>query len=630
MNRETASKACERGIAGLILAILVFSALATGAVRTMEFLIVQGMAVGVLVLWLARIWIEEKPRFFWPPICWVVLAFTAYATVQYATADIEYVARQEWLRVLIYAGLFFATLNNLHRPDTITFIVRVMVFLAMGVAAYAVYQYMTGDNRVWHFINPYEHRGSGTFINPNHLAGFLELILPVGLAYVLVGRGGRPVLTIVMSYSLLVIAAGIAVSFSRGGWISTTLALTAFFGVLLFQRRHRWPALAVLTAVILLATAFFTQSLFSKHRVAKIFSGKKVNTELRAQLWDPALEMWKESPWLGVGPAHFDYRFRQYRPATVQGRPDRVHNDYVNTLTDWGVVGFGLVSFAWVLAGLGVVRCWRSLRGSGEFSADGSDRLAFVLGASCGLLAILVHSVTDYNMHIPANAMLVVVWLALLTSQLRYTSNRSWVGSPTLVRGVAAVAILVCIGCLVWQGQVAARQYVWLQRAAKAEPKSDERLEAMERAFAVDPMNPDNAYKIGEAYRSMSWLGLEDHVSQAETALEWFDRTMTLNPYDPYAPMRRGMCLDWLGRSEESESYYNLADELDPRGHFIAAHIGWHYLRIRDLPAAQAWFERSKRLQWKDNDMSDQYLQLIRDQMLEAATNPFALPLISD
>jgi O-antigen ligase len=626
MNREVASEWCERGIAGLVLAMLVFAALATGAVRTLEFLIVQGLAVGVLLLWLVRLWLAGRPRLFWPPISWAVLGFTVYAVGRYATADIERVARQEFLRVLVYAGVFFAVLNNLQRPETLKRSVRVLVFLAMGISAYAVYQYLTKDNRVWHFINPYESRGSGTFINPNHLAGFLELLIPVGLAHIVMGRNRKPVLTILMGYALLVMGAGLAVSFSRGGWIATALALVVLFGVLVFQRRFRWPAVAALTILLLLGGWFFSQNLMSKYRLARVFSGGELNTESRTELLRPALEMWRENVWFGVGPAHYDYRFRQYRPAVVQGRPDRVHNDYVNTLADWGVVGTVLVLAAWGLAGAGVVRTWRGLAGGDNGSVAGSDRLAFVLGASCALLAILVHSLTDYNMHIPANALLVVVWLAWLSSQLRYTSNRAWITSPFLVRGVTSLTLLAGLGYLLWQGQVGAREYRWLERARGADRNSPEYLEALQEAFRVDPMNFDTAYDLGEAHRLRSWRGEVDYQAEAELALEWFGRSLRLNPHDPYAALRYGMCLDWLGRSGEAEAYYNRADALDPRGAYTAAHLGWHFVHVRNLPAAQAWFERSKRLQWNDNEMSDRYLDLVRGQLLEAATNRLALP----
>ena len=102
MNRDAASKWCERGIAGLVLCILVFSVLALGAVQPEEFLIVQGLTVGVLLLWLARLWLEPKPRLLWPPICWVVLAFTLYAVARYLTADIEFKAHGELAAAQIY------------------------------------------------------------------------------------------------------------------------------------------------------------------------------------------------------------------------------------------------------------------------------------------------------------------------------------------------------------------------------------------------------------------------------------------------------------------------------------------------------------------------------------------------
>ena len=81
MNRKIADQWCERGILFLTLAILVFGPLATGAVRMLEFLVIQGLTVGVLVLWIARLWLQRRWEFLWPPICWAVLAFTLSALV---------------------------------------------------------------------------------------------------------------------------------------------------------------------------------------------------------------------------------------------------------------------------------------------------------------------------------------------------------------------------------------------------------------------------------------------------------------------------------------------------------------------------------------------------------------------
>ena len=87
------------GILGLVLAILVFGPLAMGAVDAPAFLVVQGLTIGVMILWAVRIWAGPKPQLLWPPICWVVLAFAIYAVARYLTADIEYVARLEMIQV---------------------------------------------------------------------------------------------------------------------------------------------------------------------------------------------------------------------------------------------------------------------------------------------------------------------------------------------------------------------------------------------------------------------------------------------------------------------------------------------------------------------------------------------------
>ena len=132
MNREALDKLCERGILGLVLAILVFGPLAMGAVDTPAFLVIQTLTLGVMLLWTLRIWASPRAQLLWPPVCWVVLAFTIYAIARYLTADIEYVARQEMIQVLMYAFLFFAIVNNLYRQEVAQIIGFTLIFLAMA------------------------------------------------------------------------------------------------------------------------------------------------------------------------------------------------------------------------------------------------------------------------------------------------------------------------------------------------------------------------------------------------------------------------------------------------------------------------------------------------------------------
>ena len=246
IDRKRVDGWCERTILGLVLAILVFAPLAMGAVDAWAFLVVQGLTIGVMVLWAARLWCSRKPQLLWPPICWVVLAFMIYAVVRYLTADIEYVARLEMIQVVMYGFLFYAIVNNLYRQEFSQVITYTLVFLAAGISTYAAYQYLRHTNRVWSYTSPYVGRSSGTYFSPNDFAGFLEMILPLAVAYILAGRI-KPVTRILLGYATLGPAIGLALTFSRGGWTACAVALLALLvlGLIIWAvtRRKKDPVI---------------------------------------------------------------------------------------------------------------------------------------------------------------------------------------------------------------------------------------------------------------------------------------------------------------------------------------------------------------------------------------------------
>jgi O-antigen ligase len=633
MNREALDKFCERGILAFVLAILIFGPLAMGAVDTPEFLVVQGLTLGVMLLWVLRIWASPKPQLLWPPICWVALAFVIYAVARYLTADIEYVARQELIQVLMYAFLFFVVVNNLYRQEMAQIIGFTLIFLAMAISAWAVYQFFTHSHRVWYFTSPYAGRASGTYISPNNLAGFLEMLLPLATAYVLAGRM-KAVTRVFLGYAALVMAAGLTVTFSRGGWTAAAIGLLAVLGVLLRHRSHRIPALLLLVALIG-GGAWFTKIYLAKTlayitRMEGTVSTGQVELDFRRDMWTAAEQMWLGHFWWGVGPAHYDYRFREYRSEHIQNRPDRVHNDYLNLLADWGAAGgvivlAGMAAFA---AGLWETRkhVQRAERDLGRRGGT-SNRFAFFLGASAGLLALAVHSVVDFNLHVPANAILGVTLLALLTSNVRFATERYWLSARLPVRMLATVVLAGGVAYLGWQGWRRGNEYVWLARAQSPALTLLERAALLEKAFAAEPENFETAYSIGEAYYMQSSVGeLGNYRSQAETAIRWYARAMKLNPFDGYNYLGTGMCLDWLDRHAEAGPFYRRAESLDPNGYYTVAYIGWHYVQVGDYPAAREWLERSLRLEWNENVIGHSYLDLVEQKLAENASGKGLLP----
>src|SRR5664279_3023653 len=299
MNRETWDRWCERGILGLVLAILVFGPLAIGATRALPFLILQGLTLGVLLLWGARFWLSSRPQLLWPPVCWAVVAFVVYAIVRYFNADIEYVARQELIRILVYACLFFAILNNLHRQESTQIISCTLIFLAMAIAGLAVFQFLTRSHWVWGFEVSHEFGASGTYLSRNHLGGFLEMLLPLGLAYTLTSRF-KALGKVFLGYASLVILAGIAVTISRGTYASTAVALALFFGVMLFHRTYRLPALVLLVVVVAAGAYYLPKSFPIQARIRPVLEGQgRIEEDSRVLLWQAAIRIWKENPWWG-------------------------------------------------------------------------------------------------------------------------------------------------------------------------------------------------------------------------------------------------------------------------------------------------------------------------------------------
>jgi O-antigen ligase len=617
MDRETWDGWLERGILGLVLCILVFGPLAYGAVRIQEFLILQALTLGVVCLWILRLWISPRAILFCPPICWTVLAFVGYAIFRHHTAPIEYAARVELIRVLVYAFLFFAVLNNLNRQESVHVIAFVLIGLAFALSIFAIFQFITRDAKVWNMIKPegYVPRGSGTFINPNHLAGFVEMILPLALACTLMSRFSHAV-KIVIGYASLVLLVGIAVTLSRGGWLSSTLTLLVFFAALLFQRSFR--IYSIIALALLLASGAFvaTRTQWTQTRFKRLAKSDKMDDQ-RFLYWNSAIQLWREDVWLGAGPGHYDYRFRKYRSENVQGRPQYAHNDYLNTLADWGVIGLGIIGGFIALFYAGVFKSWRFVqRVPNDLRSGKSNKAAFVFGGSLGVLAILFHSALDFNMQIPSNAILALTLIALVTTYLRFATESFWFSQKIfgkILLTLIGIAGLIYLGD---QGMREMHEQRLLSRAENEKESGERQLKFLENAFALDPKNFETAYKIGEIFRTRSWEGNSGYEAQAEKAMNWFQRSIDLNPYNPFAQLGYGMCLDWTGKTNEATAYFNRAHELDPNGYFTIAHQGWHLFQLGDLAGAKECFNRSEGLH--PTTMAESYVEIIDRKLAEA------------
>jgi O-antigen ligase len=247
----------------------------------------------------------------------------------------------------------------------------------------------------------------GTYINRNHYAGFLEigLLMAVGLGMAGGAHKGRG-LTVRRGAAIVagaLILAGLIHSLSRMGFVAalTGLAVCAVAALAKrfprkraegTQRRRgtRWlMALgAVVAAVAVLFVYLPPDQLIA--RFAELAATEDITADMRVEIWRQTLDLTKAYRWTGSGAGTYESAFYRYKTVAPLNTVDYAHNDYLQWLAELGVVGFGV----WLLAAAVVMRsAWRH-------------------PAAIGVLAaIALHSVVDFNLYIPANAM-AVAWVA--------------------------------------------------------------------------------------------------------------------------------------------------------------------------------------------------------------------------
>ena len=237
---------------------------------------------------------------------------------------------------------------------------------------------------------------SGPYVNHNHFAGLMEMLLPASAAFAATQKGGTRIISFA---GCILMACALAFSMSRGAWLSLAAAVFVLcFFIDIPSKRTRMFLLASAGAVCLAAAAavsLLPQSAISKRLVVfeKISALPQIQADRRL-MWSQGLKMIKDNP-SGIGLGQLVHEFPRYRTKEMMYKVDYLHNDYIHFTAETGMVF--LPVFAWFLAVL--FRAAARVR----FIAVRASMIMAV-GTLCSVLAMLFHSLFDFNLHIPANA----------------------------------------------------------------------------------------------------------------------------------------------------------------------------------------------------------------------------------
>lgn len=327
------------------------------------------------------------------------------------------------LRGLGYASFFGWTLIELNQPGRIIRAVWIIVLAAAFQAIYGSLMVMSGLEygfflKKWTYLN----YATGTFVNRNHLAGYLEMTTALGIGLLLaqtthyVGSWRermRQFITMLLSdkvvLRLLLAIMVIALVMTRSRMGNTaffvSLSIAGLMALLLMKNKARSTTI-LLTSLMVIDIAI-VGTFFGVDKVADRLQNTTASKETRDEVARDTFDMWKTAPLTGIGAGSFVYVYPTFKKTDVNKEVynNNAHNDYLQFLAEFGAPATLALGSA-VLFSL-----WTAIQAMRKRRSDLHKGMGFA--STMGLIAIGIHSTVDFNLQIPANAYMFVFLMAL-------------------------------------------------------------------------------------------------------------------------------------------------------------------------------------------------------------------------
>jgi O-antigen ligase len=402
-----------------ICALVVFAVAAHGGVEDWARAVFE-TGVGLLFLaWALWIYFTHEEQIVFSPLLPPLAAFSLVVCGQWlfhGTAS-SYNTRTELLLLVSDLILLFLAVQAFRTlQDWRGFVWFGMVF-GFLIGIFGILQHLTFNGKLYWFREM--HYGGipfGPYVNRNHFAGFVELILPLSLVPLVLGRVRRERWPVAGVFAVVPIGA-LFLSVSRGGIVSFGVEL-AVLALVMIQRRTAGKQLFASAAVLLLALLMVSwlgvgQLLerFSSFQSLEATAGKRAS--MRHGTW----QIFLQHPIAGTGLGTLQIVYPPHESLYDGKIVNHTHNDYLEALAETGILG-GLCC-AWFLAVL-FRESVRRLRLDNN-SFVGTLQLSGLVACA----GFLVHSLVDFNLHIPSNAFLFFLMAHLATSEIKATAPES-------------------------------------------------------------------------------------------------------------------------------------------------------------------------------------------------------------
>lgn len=464
-------RSCQKIIEYGILALIVWVPLPKASVPQWSVLVMQ---VAVFAMMGAYILMEERPRnneildsvLRWPRYFFLalfglivlqalplpnflvkLLSPHSYAFRQmYAPgfADIEWMSislmpghtLRQGLELLSYFLLGFLVLKTVTRRYQFMRIFYFVVGMGVFQAFYGFFELYNPNPRLLFYKKIYyTDCVTGTFVNRNHFSGYLEMVIPLALGlilartdlYSMAGMKWRHKLVrisergvyknLLLGLGVVLMALAVILSRSRSGVFLLVFTFILIFEmvVLFFGRvkqQQRWiKNFLKATFMIITLMALY----IGIDATIERFAMDKVLDDVRPVVWSNTGGIIGDFALFGSGLGTFEALYPAYEESSTPPLFEHAHNDYMEYMAELGVVGFLLLLGGILTLLVFSFLMWRVRRHP--------EVKGLVLGGMVAVVAMLVHSITDFNLHIPANMMLFALVVSLTVATAFYRRN---------------------------------------------------------------------------------------------------------------------------------------------------------------------------------------------------------------
>ena len=393
-----------------ICVLAAFAVLAHGAVEPWSEAVLEIGAGVLLLVWAWATLTDSELKLVWNPLLWPLLGFWLLAALQLAIGitAVPFLTRIELLKYSALLALFFLCVQSCRTRAQWRNFIWFLLSLGFAVSLFAILQHFTFNGKLY-WVRELKYGGIpfGPYVNRNHFAGLMELLIPPGLAIQILGAEQRDQLPLVTLFTLLPIGA-LFLAASRGGIISF-VSEVGFLAILILTRRREKKVL-VAGALILTLAAILVSWLGIGRALDRFAAYKKLETSegRRVEMVHDSFHIFEDHRVLGTGLGTLQEVFPLYETLYDGLIVNHSHNDYVEALAETGFIG-GLCGLVFL-----VFLFWTSWK---ILNAEADPRsFAYHTGALVACLGLLVHAGVDFNFHIPSNALIFLLQSALATS----------------------------------------------------------------------------------------------------------------------------------------------------------------------------------------------------------------------